>query len=106
MIRHWEGEGEFLIALLSKFHSFLWLIFCHVYMCVRVCVYFFHFLSFIDVELTYNTVISAVQQSDSVTQIHRSILFQIFSHIGNHRTLGGALSVTSSVPHLLYLFTC
>ena len=36
-------------------------------------------LSFIEIELTYNTVlVSGVQQSDSV--IHTCIIFQILSH--------------------------
>ena len=45
-------------------------------------------LIFIGVESIYNVVlISAVEQSDSVIQIHISTFFRFFSHIGHYRVL-------------------
>ena len=52
-------------------------------------VFNFSFLkSFIGGYLLYNIVlVSAIQQSESVIQMHISLLFRFLSHLGHHRTL-------------------
>ena len=60
--------------------------------------FFIFFSSFIEVWVIYKVmIISAIQQSDSVPHVHKSILFQrhlfqiIFSHRDYHRILGEVL---------------
>ena len=55
--------------------------------------------SFIEVLLIYDVpIVSAVQQSNSVTYIHTLFFFRFFSHIDYHRIFGRVPSAIQQVP--------
>ena len=62
------------------------------------CSFFFHFLgSFIKVQLIYNVIVSALQQSDPVIHIY-TFFFRCFSHIDYCRILGRIPCAIQQVP--------
>lgn len=61
--------------------------------------FFFICQSFTEVQLVYNVIASAVQQSDSGVHVHTFTLFQIFSHTDYPRILG---KVPCIAPRLEY----
>ena len=76
----------------------------HIFNLYLLSLYFFHFLSFIEVQLIYNVVIiSAVQQSGSVIHVHTSILFQILFPCRPSQNIRQNSLCYTAGPHLLFL---
>ena len=82
----------------------------HVIFGTRPSSRLYHFLkNFIGVQLTYSVVLlSGVQQSQSVLQIHLSILFRFFPHIGCYRILSRVPCAIQQVlvTHAFYIQQC
>ena len=60
-----------------------------------VLVFFFFLLSYVEIQLLYNVLVSTVQQSESVTRIHIPLFLRFPSLLGHQRVMSRLLMLYS-----------